>query len=138
MQRIRNRLAAIHGTEAVNQEGRRLLTCYLEVIFKPKLQTRPSRHGARELATPASAMDALLRSHTARAGDIMIGSLKALEEAAHEGTWAIAQEYEVVHREEEGLVGHDERYRAASPQLHASKLRLYLDAANDRDRGVRG
>ena len=115
----------------MGNEGRRLLTFYLEVILKPNLRgsrSELSHHTAREFVTLASAMDALLEGDTAKAGDIFIGRFKALEEATKEGSWRIAQEFEVVPQGDEGLVGHEERYRAASLQLRSSKLRSYMDA----------
>ena len=124
-------MAAIHGSEAVGNEGRRLLTFYLEVILKPNLRGSRSgfsHHTAREFVTLASAMDALLECDTAKAGDILIGRFKVLEEATTEGSWRIAQEFEVVPQEDEGFVGHEERYRAAYLQLRSSKLRSYMYA----------
>ena len=100
-------MAAIHGPEAVGNGGRRLLTFYLEVILKPNLRgswSELSHHTAREFVTLASAMDALLEGDRAKAGDILIGQFKALVEATEEGSWRIAQEFEVVPQEDEGLV----------------------------------
>ena len=117
----------------MGNEGRRCLTFYLEVILKPNLRgskSELSHHTAREFVTLASAMDALLEGDTAKAGDILIGRFKALEEATKEGTWRIAQEFEVVPQEDEGLVGHEARYRAASLQLRSSKLRSFMDAVS--------
>ena len=71
LQRIRQKVAAIHGSEAVGNEGRRLLTFYLELILKPNVRgsrSELSHHTARQFVTLASAMDALLRGNTAKAG----------------------------------------------------------------------
>ena len=101
--------------------------------MKPNLRgskSELSHHTLREFVTLASAMDALLEGETAKAGDILIGRFKALEEATKEGSWRIAQEFEVIPQEDEDLVGHEERYRAASLQLRSSKLRSYMDVVS--------
>ena len=61
----RKKVAAIHGTEAVKSEGRRLLTFYLGVIMKLKFKNEPSQHTMRELTTLASALDAILEAEPA-------------------------------------------------------------------------
>ena len=92
-------MAAIRGSEAGGNEGRRLLTLYFEVILKPNVRgskSELSHHTAREIVTLASAMDTLLEGDTAKTGDILIGRFKALGEATKDGSWRIAQEFEVV------------------------------------------
>ena len=130
LERIRGKVAAIHGTEAVKTGGRRLLTFYLEVIMKPKFKSEPSQPTMRELTTLASALDAILVAEPARAGDILIGRFKALEAAHRDGAWTIAREYEVVPPDEEGLVSHEERCRATFIQLRIQRLQQFMNTVH--------
>ena len=80
LQRTRERLSAIHGDSAMAQEGRRLVTFYHEVIFKPKAKADFSYKMEREMMTLVEAIEALLEGSLDRVGDVLMGRYKALED----------------------------------------------------------
>ena len=82
------------------------------------------------MVTPVEAIDCLLEGNPARVGDILISRLKAVEEAARDGTWSLAQEYEAVPSSEPGLASESERHHAAALQLRKAKLVQHLAALN--------
>ena len=68
------------------------------------------------------------QGNTARVGDVLVTRLKALEAAAKEGSWTLAQEFEAVPREDFGLASEGERHHAAALQLRKTKLLGHLAA----------
>ena len=126
LQRIRDRLSAIHGDSAMAQEGRRLVTFYHEVIFKPKAKADFSYKMEREMVTLVEAIDALLEGSLDRVGDVLMGRYKALEDASTTGSWAVAREFEAVAERDDGLVTDAERQRAVSLQLRRVRLQTAL------------
>ena len=130
VQRVKSALAAVYGEEAVSSEGRRLFTFYFQVMVRPRLPQNLSPHSEREMVTLVEALDCLLEGNTARVGDILVTRLKALEEAARDGSWSLAQEYEVVPTGEHGLASEGERHHAAALQLRKAKLVQHLATLN--------
>ena len=130
VERVRSALAAVHGEEAVASEGRRLFTFYYQVLVRPRLPQNLSPHSEREMVTLVEAIDCLLEGNPARVGDILISRLKAVEEAARDGTWSLAQEYEAVPSSEPGLASESERHHAAALQLRKAKLVQHLASLN--------
>ena len=131
LERIRERLSAIHGDSALAQEGRRLVTFYHEVIFKPKVKADFSFKMEREMKTLVEGIDALLEGSLDRVGDVLMGRYKALEDASTSGSWAVAREFEAVPQVDDGLVTDAERQRAVALQLRRVRLQTAL-------RSVRG
>ena len=84
----------------------------------------------------AAAIDALVEGDSMRAGDLLMGRFKALEESVNSGTWALAQELEVLPRNELGLHSEGERHRAAAVRLCQTKLQATLESLHGR--GGRG
>ena len=84
-------------------------------------------------------MDAMLESETGRAGDILVGRFKALEESIKQGKWHLAQQLEAMPQAEEGLVDEEERHRATSLQLRTDRRESYLETHGGApSRGSRG
>ena len=132
MRQVKAKLAALHGDEAVQQ--RRLMTFYLEIVLRPQFPSAPNNHTDRELKTVAAAIDALVEGDTMRAGDLLMGRFKALEESVNSGTWALAQELEVLPRNELGLASEGERHRAAAVRLREAKLQAALESLHGQGR----
>ena len=130
VQRVRSALAAVHGEDAVAAEGRRLFTFYFQVMVRPRLPQNLSQHSEREMVTLVEAIDSLLEGNTARVGDILVTRLKALEEAAKDGSWALAQEYKAVPAGDHGLATESERHHAAALQMRKAKLVQHLASVN--------
>ena len=84
-------------------QQRHLMAFYLEVALRPQFSSVPSNHTDCELKTVAAAIDALVEGDPMRAGDLLMGRFKALEESVNSGTWAFAQKFEVLPRNELGL-----------------------------------
>ena len=123
---MKSALAAVYGEEAVSSDGRRLFTFYFQEMVRPRLPQNLSRHTEHEMVTLVEAVDCLLEGNTARVGDILVARLKALEEAARDGSWSLAQEYEAVPTGQHGLASEGERHHAAALQLRKAKLVQHL------------
>ena len=77
------------------------------------------------MKTLASALDAILEGALGRAGDILLGRYKALENATVSWSWEVAQEYEASPQRENTIVSDAERQRAVATLMR----RVRLDAA---------
>ena len=86
------------------------------------------------MKTICASMDALIEGDLARAGDLLMGRMKALEEALSDGTWDFAREYEVLPQREIGITTDSERQRAATLQMRNARLKAAM--ASLRARGT--
>ena len=127
--RIKARLSTIHGTEALAEDGRRVLKYYHEVLFKPTLHpqaaSRAEAHD-REMQTLATAMDCILEGSLGRGADILMARYKSLEEHSRTGVWDVANELEAIAYKDNSIVTEGERHRAAALQLRRSRLQQSL------------
>jgi hypothetical protein len=76
----------------------------------------------------------LIEGDLARVGDLLMGRMKALEEALSDGSWDLAREYEVLPQRETGITTDFERQRAAALQMRNVRLRVAMN--NVRSQGI--
>ena len=92
-----------------------LFMAYFTQILKPGYEmSGSSPRDEREAQTICQTLDALLNGNLMRPLMILIGRLKALQEARsfHGGGWAIAQHFEVIPQRGSGLVTGKDRQHA--------------------------
>ena len=77
---------------------------------------------SRELRTVATALDQLGRGEVAQASDLLVQRFKALTASIEDGTWDLAQRYELIPDSMSGLVGVHERKLAAKDVALAARL----------------
>ena len=132
LERIRGKLSAFHGDAATAQK--RVMMLYYETVFKPGLDRAPPIHHEREMKTICATLDQLIEGDLARGGDLLMGRMKALEEALSDGSWDLAREYEVLPQRETGITTDFERQRAAALQMRNVRLRVAMN--NVRSQGI--
>ena len=101
------------------------------------VQTRPSPLGQRnerEMRTLAQGLDNLAAGRLAEVGDVLMQRYKAVELAATEGNWDLAQRLEVIPDTRPAAVSHEERHAAAAEELTEQKLRSLMAANRIRTR----
>ena len=125
LERIRGKLSAFHGDAATTQK--RVMMLYYETVFKPGLERAPPIHHEREMKTICASLDQLIEGDLARVGDLLMGRMKALEEALSDGSWDLAREYEVLPQRETGITTDFERQRAAALQMRNVRLRVAMN-----------
>ena len=130
LERIRTKLSAMHGDSV--QEKRRIMMLYYETVYRPSLQHPPPVHHEREMKTICATLDALIEGDLCKGGDLLMGRMKALEEALADGTWDFAREYEVLPQREIGITTDVERHRAASMQMRNVRLRAAMASVRSR------
>ena len=136
MARIREQLASIRGKNAVQDDARRVVTFYHEVIFKPSIGNSLKFGVEREMKTLAVALDSLLEGSLGRTGDLLIARYKALEESVRSGHWDVAAELEAVPVQEGGLTSEAEMLRATQTQARKLKLQQALAAIRGARPGI--
>ena len=100
---------------------------YLTTFLAPSLGSDLKLREGRELRTIATTLDALIRGKSAEAADLLVQRFKAVELAATEGTWSMAEQVELVpeawissmSQEERDRVIRHERRSARSEQAVA-------------------
>ena len=89
---INEQLASIHVETAVQDDARRVVAFYHEVIFKPSIGNSLKVGVEREMETLAVAHDSLLEGPLGRTGDLLIARYKAPEESVRSGHWDVVAE----------------------------------------------
>ena len=97
---------------------------------------------SRELRTLAQALDALLAGNTALAADTLMQRFRAVEMAAQETAWAVAQHMELIPLATVSSVSDADQNAAAKAELKEAKLRQHLHGGKgrsaDTERGKKG
>ena len=133
---IKQKLSAIHGEESVATQRQRVLSFYHEIFFRPQVSGVLKESIDREMVTLATIADSLQEGNLGRAGDIVYGRYKFLEEGVTTGNWDLAAELEAMPARESTLTTEAERHRIASRQLRSVRLRTAVE--NLRQRGAGG
>ena len=94
--RVKEQLASIHGETAVQDDARRVVTLYHEMIFKPSIGNNLNFGVEREMKTLAVALYSLLGGSLGRTGDLLIARYTALGESVRSGHWDVAAELEAL------------------------------------------
>ena len=129
LQKIKERLLALQGSPAgaADQDLRRVLSFYHEVIFKAR-HPHAGTHTLNEMATVAESVDCLVEGDLGRLGDVLLQRYKALERSCQDGNWVVAQELEVLEHNRSGLATDDEVWRSSRRQLHSAQLQRTLES----------
>ena len=106
---LQNGLAAMQkyitrsGQAGLDSAGRgelahlhQLVTSYLTTALAPSAGASLSLRAERELRTLAEALDLLLAGDLSRVGDILMQRFRAVEMAATDGRWDLAQHLELI------------------------------------------
>ena len=135
--KIKERLLALQGASGAttDQDLRRVLSFYHEVIFKSKNGDLTNKHTEAEMATLAEAVDCLSEGDLGRLGDILLQRYTALERSVTDGNWIVAQEMEVLDHNRSGLASDEQVWRASRRQLHAAQLQRTLEGLTRRPDG---
>ena len=108
-------MTACHGDHAMEPAGRRPVTFYHRVIFKPKAEANVSFKVGRKFQALLETIDALLEGFDI-VGDGLMGRNRALKDAAATGSCAVAREFEAVPQRDDGRVTYAERQRVVALQ----------------------
>ena len=77
-------------------EIRRLVTTYLTTALQPSSGSAITLPRERELRTLAEALDLLLQGDLSKVGDVLMQRFRAVELAAQDGRWDLAQHLELI------------------------------------------
>ena len=133
--RVRERLAALQGGRASDATDAmmagRALCFYHAVICRP-MHPQMALHTAREMETLADIVDSLCAGDLERLGDVAIQRYQALEKACVDNSWELAQELEVVDRQEKHLASEELVHRASRRRLQDVRLQNALQNLRNR------
>ena len=116
-----DRFLAARGEAASSGVGR--FVQYLVTVYHQRHS--PEQVGlrnAREMRTIAESLDAILEGNIARAGDVLVQRLKAIEVAVSDGSWAVAQHHELIAPVDVSLVTSAERSQTNRLEVQRSRL----------------
>ena len=106
---------------------------YLTTVLQ-QAQSNMTLRNSRELRTLAEAIDYLVQGKVVEAGDLLAQRFKAVELAATEGSWKIAQHMELIPATQVSASSYAEREKAAQREVREARFRRALAGETGRSR----
>ena len=106
---------------------------YLTTVLQ-QAQSNMTLRNSRELRTLAEAIDFLVQGKVVEAGDILAQRFKAVELAATEGSWKIAQHMELIPPSAVSASTYVEKEKAAQREVREARVRRALAGDPPRSR----
>ena len=111
------------GGPALGDPSAKRVMGYLTSVFHGQFpKDRVGLRTSREMATIATALDAISAGKLPQVADVLMQRFKALEQSVQDGGWDTAQHLELIPRAASGLASSHEVAAAAKEQLAELKL----------------
>ena len=116
----------VGGDPAAGWQDRKVMAYINQVLLVQHPPQQLGLRNLREAQTLGQALDLIMEGQVARAGDLLMQRLKALETAVSDQSWHQARHQELIPAQAASLSRVEEKEQAAKTEVRAAKLRSLL------------